>query len=363
MENESSCKLYFSAIDAWESMLADCATAEKTIFLEQYIFYPGGITGRFLDVFKEKALAGVDVRLLLDAVGSWTLMGNKTLLAELAQAGVQVRWYNKVLPLFLHRTASYFFRNHRKLLVVDGSIAHVGGLNISQQMLNWRDTHGRLVGPVVGSVRSSFLQVWNKSRQSIPHILSKGKQRFMGINDTYDFLPNSPGPKKRYVYYKIEQAMRKAQKRIWITVPYFVPNLRLFRSLQKAVRRGVDVRIILPRKSDLRALDLAAHSYFGMALRSGIQLYTYEPSVLHSKVVICDNAWATFGSMNMDSMSFNFNLEANIVTTNSVTVSELVAQFMADLSLAKSVNYNNWQHRPLLQKFLELLLWPFHFLL
>ncbi len=363
MDLKTSCKFYSHAGPAWEAMLADCKTAERSIYLEQYIFYPGGIGQRFMDVFMEKALAGLSVRLLLDSVGSWTLMNNTKLVKKLTAAGVQLRWYNRVLPYFLHKAGSYFFRNHRKILIVDDKIAHVGGLNISQFMYNWRDTHARLEGPIVQTIKSSAKKLWYKSKISIPHLLNRFNPELLNNNDEFKFLPNSPAPGKRYVYTAILKAFRVARERIWITVPYFVPNLRLFHSLRRAVRRGVDVRIILPIKSDLPVLDLAAHSYYGMALRSGIKLYTYLPSVLHAKVMICDDVWATFGSMNMDNMSFNFNLEANIITSDSSTIQSLSNQFEQDLSVSKPIELNEWSNRPLTQKVKELILWPLHFLL
>lgn len=363
MSQDTSCKFYSHAGPAWETMLADCMTAERSIYLEQYIFYPGGIGQRFMDVFIEKARTGVNVRLLLDSVGSWTLMNNPKLVKKLTDAGVQIRWYNRVLPHFLHRTGSYFFRNHRKILLVDNKIAHVGGLNVSQIMADWRDTHARLEGPLVQIIKSSAKKLWYKSMLSIPHVLNRFNPELLNGKEEFQFLPNSPAPGKRYVYLGILKAFKVARERIWITVPYFVPNLRLFHSLRRAVRRGVDVRIILPVKSDLPILDLAAHSYYGMALRSGIKLYTYLPSVLHAKVMICDNNWATFGSMNMDNMSFKFNLEANIITSNVNTILDLSNQFEQDLAVSKQIELNEWVNRPFIQKAKELMLWPFHFML
>jgi cardiolipin synthase len=130
-----------------------------------------------------------------------------------------------------------------------------------------------------------------------------------------------------------------------------------------AARRGADVRIILPSRPDLHLLGVAMYSYFGMALRSGIRIYLYQPTVLHAKSVICDSSWATFGSMNWDSVSFRFNLEANIATTSSACIAELARQFEVDVTNSKELSYEEWQQRPYTRRIMEALLWPIHGLL
>ncbi len=359
----ATCKLFTEVSAAWEAMLVDCKNAQTSIYFEQYIFVPDVVGKEFLEVFKERARQGVQVYLLFDTVGSWTLYKSKKVLQELAQAGVVVRWYNKITPLLFHRAASYVFRNHRKVMVIDGIIGYTGGVCVRADMEVWRDTYGRLVGSVVGAMRESFLQLWEKNKLSIPHLLDRPHPTRSAHVGGYVFLPNSPSPGKRFLYHSMRDAIRYAQSRVWVTVPYFIPDLGLFRSLRLAAKRGLDVRILLPGTSDLRLLDAASKSYFGLALRSGIKLYAYGPSVLHAKVVICDDNWATFGSMNWDSMSFRYNLEGNIVVSNKKTIAELAGHFLQDLSVSTETTLELWSKRSRSARYAEALLWPFHGLL
>lgn len=359
----STCELFTEVPAAWKAMLEDCKAAQESIYLEQYIFQSYGMGAEFIEVFKQKARSGVDVRLLLDLVGSWTIWLNRSLVKDLRESGVYVRWYNPIAPLFFLRASSFYFRDHRKMLMVDSAVAHLGGVGINPRMASWRDTHGRFLGPIVRTIQTSFLELWIKAKKPIPHLLSKPHPEYSTKPGAFEFLPNSPGKGRRFVYHAMRNAIQRAEKKVWITMPYFIPDFKLFRTLRLAARRGVDVRIILPNRSDLPILDAAMKSYFGMALRSGIKIYTYQPAVLHAKVIVCDDTWATFGSMNWDSVSFRYNLESNIVVGNKVTIAELSAHFTADLDNSTEVLYSEWKKRPVLFRLLEFILWPFHGLL
>jgi cardiolipin synthase len=325
--------------------------------MEQYIFCADGIGTQFLEVFKQKAQAGIRVRLLLDAVGSWSVYRNVRIQTELAEAGVELRWYNRFVPLLLHRLGAVYFRNHRKLLVVDKTVGHIGGLNIRDDMATWRETHARVKGEAVWAMSRSFAVLWRKCKLSIPHLVKRTRQPGGG---GYEFVPNSPGRRRAYAYKAIRRAIQTAKQRVWITVPYFIPTVQMLYALAKARARGVDVRILLPEKNDLPLLGVGMHSYFGTLLRAGVGLYLYQPHVLHAKVVVVDDAWATVGSLNFDNVSLRCNLEANLVTTDTKTVGELAEHFETDLTQSKALTYEFWQERPLKQKVLEKLLWPFH---
>lgn len=360
LHEHPECTLYTSTPAIWQAMLADCKAARHSIEIEQYIFAADAIGTEFLEVFKAKARAGVRVRVLLDAVGSWSVYRNTRLHKGLIDAGVELRWYNRFVPVLLHRLGSVYFRNHRKLLVVDGVVGHIGGVNIRDDMHTWRETHARLQGPVVGDIVKSMAALWVKCRVSIPHLIRKPKR---GEKSVYEFVPNSPGRRRGYAYRAICQAIRKSQVRVWITVPYFIPSLHLLYLLTKASLRGVDVRILLPEKNDLPVLGIGMHSYFHRLLKAGVGLYLYQPAILHAKVVVCDEAWATLGSLNFDNVSLRYNLEANLVTTDARAVAELALHFETDLAQSKVLTFELWQQRPFKHKVLEKLLWPFHSLL
>ncbi|MBL8031338.1 MAG: hypothetical protein JNK33_03380 [Candidatus Doudnabacteria bacterium] len=357
---EAECTLYTNVPAIWQTMLDDCAAATKSIDMEQYIFCADTVGRKFLEVFKEKARTGVRVRLLLDAVGSWSVYRNTQIHTELREAGVELRWYNRFVPLLLHRLGSVYFRNHRKLLIVDGVIGHIGGVNIREDMRTWRETHARLRGLVVRSMVQSFTVLWRKCKISVPYLVKRPKGKEML---DFTFLTNSPGSRRGYVYKAVCKAIQQAQTRVWITVPYFIPPRHFMYLLKQARLRGVDVRVLLPEKNDLQLLGIGMHSYFGTLLRSGIELYLYQPSVLHAKVVVCDERWATLGSLNFDNVSLRFNLEANLVSTRPELVHELAGHFEQDLAQSKALTYDLWRQRPLTHKILEKLLWPFHALL
>lgn len=359
-EEQETCTLYTNVPAIWQVMLEDCKAATESIDIEQYIFCADTIGTKFLEVFKEKARAGVRVRVLLDAVGSWSVYRDPRIHKELLAAGVELRWYNRFVPLFLHRLGAVYFRNHRKLLIVDGTFGHIGGVNIRDDMHSWRETHARLQGLAVRSMARSFNTLWVKCKISLPHLVKKPKVK--GVSE-FEFLPNSPGRRRGYVYKAICKAIRNSRSRVWITVPYFIPTLHFMYLLKKARARGVDVRILLPEKNDLPLLGIGMHSYFGSLLRSDISLFLYQPAVLHAKVVVCDEGWATLGSLNFDNVSLRCNLEANLAVTRPSIVAELAEHFEKDIAQSKALTYDLWQQRSFKHKVLEKLLWPFHALL
>lgn len=338
-------------------MLRDIAAAQKSIYLEQYIFKPDAVGMRFIDALVHKANEGVHVRLLIDSLGSYFLLLDSRALAKLSAAGIEVRWYHRVFPLALNTFGSWFFRDHRKLLIVDDAIVHIGDEGLNASMADWRSTHARVVGPVAEEARLSFVNLWLKSRIPTPHVVHKPRPQELS---DFEFVPNTPAPRKRYLYHAMRNAIINSRERIWITVPYFIPDIRIFRSLRLRAHSGVDVRLLVPGRCDRPILDDATRSYFGMALRSGIKVYLYQERKLHAKVMVCDDNWATFGTMNWDSLSFRYNLEANLVTSNKSCVAELASHFLEDMAHTEPVSYAAWQSRPWLQRAKEVALWPLH---
>jgi cardiolipin synthase A/B len=179
----------------------------------------------------------------------------------------------------------------------------------------------------------------------------------------FRFWTNSPHFRQRYYYRRLAREIRRADKYIYLTTPYFIPNQRLSISLAMAVRRGVDVRLITPRHSDHRFVDLARNSYYSLALKAGVKIYHYDGATLHAKTVIIDDEWASIGSANLDNLSLLFNYEANLVSTDRAFVAELKDHFVNDLLQSERLELEKWQQRSIMVKFLELLTWPFHSLM
>jgi cardiolipin synthase len=352
---ETYWKITTRAEDAWEEMLIDCAQAQTSIDIEQFIFQDDAIGKRFFEIILQKARAGLHVRLLLDAARCFSLM-NSSRAAELEQAGALLQFFNPISPWRVKHFSWWPFRDHRKLLIVDSSIGHIGGVGINAEMQGWRDTNVRIVGPVVKDMETSFRQMW---RNAVLGKFCRFKKPSVGA-DGFQILTNSPHVGQRFMYRRLLAAMRTSRQYIYLTTPYFIPDIRFFRIMRKAARRGVDVRILLPDQSDHPFIDIAAGSYFGLALKSGVRFYKYRGAVIHAKTGMVDDMWGTVGSMNLDSQGFVWSHEANVISSDRVFVQELKKQFLRDLSLAEEVIEKNWKERPRSQKILELLSWPFH---
>ena len=347
-------QFYLTGRDTWEAMLKACEEAEETIDFEQYVFSDDEISCRFVDVFRRKAKEGVKVRVLCDTVGGWNLY-NSTLPRELRADGVEIRFFNIVSPWRIKNFFSWFFRDHRKILVVDKRIGFTGGVGIRDEMASWRDTHVKVEGPIVAEMERAYNELWVQSiDKDLLSRLKKAKTYMRGFH----FVTNAPYWRKRFLYYGLIEAIRSAERYIYLTTPYLVPDGRLMRILRLAIRRGVDVRIIVPKQSNMPFVERAAHAHFDILLSSGVRIFQYHHGFLHAKTAVIDDEWATVGSFNLDSLSFTYNYEANIVSTESIFIDEVKKHFATDLNYTREISLAEWRRRPWTQKFREWLVTP-----
>lgn len=358
--DEHSWQFYLSGGAAWEAMLEACEAARVSIDLEQFIFEYDGIGRRFYHLFLKKARAGVRVRLLLDSGGSYSFF-NSLYHEELSRQGVEVEVFSPISPWRIHNFSSFFFRDHRKILVVDGRRGFTGGAGIEDRQKEWRDTVVDITGPAASEMSRSFELMWQT--------VKTGRYQKVKLNDgaqgEFDFLINSPRFRQRHLYYEFLRRTRAAKKYIYFTAPYFVPSQRLFFYLNRAARRGVDVRLLLPDNSDHDMVGAASRSFFDLLLHFGAKIYLYPSEknlgrMLHAKTGVIDDVWATVGSSNFDNLSFVYNYEANLVSTNADFIKEIKQQFYDDLKTAAEVKAGEFRKRGRLAKFYELLTWPFH---
>jgi cardiolipin synthase A/B len=322
----------------FEALLAAIAAAREHIHLEYYIFEPDATGRRFREALVERARAGVGVRLLVDAVGSSRL--SRRFLAPLRAAGADVAFFHpfRLAPL----RPLLNLRNHRKIVVIDGRIGFTGGINVcdnQDERLDrnaFHDLHVCIEGPAVGWLQAVFAEDWHYSRrQPLPE------------RDLYPALPHgsvatqvfASGPEGVWeaIHRAHLQAMDDARERIWLTSAYFVPSEPALFALTSAALRGVDVRILVPRRSDSRVVAYAGRSYYDELLDAGVRIYEYRPTVLHSKSLLVDGDCVLLGSANFDSRSFRLNFEVCVAFYDPGVAALLEHQFEVDLSQSQRV--------------------------
>ncbi len=344
--------IHRDTVAAWKDMLEACRRAEHSIDLEQFIFVPDDIGKQFLDVFREKAKQGVRVRLLWDAAGSFHFRGS-ALADELKQDGIELHFFKTLIPRSFWNHRLWFFRNHRRSLVIDSRIAYTGSASIWEETHDWVETHMRIEGPVVDAIEQAFEAMWNRSKKRVYRWRRKAPE----VYGDFAYVTNSPVRKMRYLYKVVHDALADAKKEISITTPYFAPDRRLLTLIKRACRRGVVVTLLMPRVGDHRFVDIGGQSFFDQLLRAGVHIYLYDPGMIHSKSIIVDN-WATMGTLNFDNVSLRYNFEANLVSTDFEFVQELKKQFSEDKTKSTLLTMEEWKKRPLLKKALEWLILP-----
>lgn len=351
-------KLYSNTQEAWDAMYADCEKAKESIDCEMFVFVLDKIGTRFINLFIKKAQEGVRVRLLLDMVGSYFIYVSN-LPEELQRFGIEVIFFNPISPWRITNFTSNFFRDHKKLLIIDHQIVHTGGVNIGDYMKLWRDSNVRLQGELAEEASFIFARMWRivEQKKNLPF-----KKSSVYVKN-FAFCTNSPHLHQRFIYNELIAEIRNAKKYVYLTTAYFVPDIRLLRVLRLAAKRGVDVRILLPWSSDYKSVDLSAQSFFTLLLKAGVKIYRYCGPMLHAKTAVVDRDWATIGSFNLDSRGLMFNYELNVVSNSHDFAFELQETFIKDLQNAKQVLAADWYKRSFVRKFLEATTWPIHKLL
>jgi cardiolipin synthase len=335
--------------EAWEAMLEECEKAEVSIDMEQYIFTNDNIGKRFLEILIQKKKAGVKIRIICDTVGSYFFY-NSPIPDNLRAMGIEIKFFNIISPWRIHNIFSWYFRNHRKILVIDGRVAIVGGSGIREDMKFWRDTNVKIDGLIAKEVQESFNEMWLLAGER--NIFTRIK-RYRKQNKRVHFVTNAPYPRKRLLYHRFIRALRSSKKSILLTTPYFVPNTKLLDTLKSAVRRGVEVKIIVPQTSDTILVNRASHSFFKELLLAGIKIYQYPHFFIHAKTALVDDEWVTIGSFNFDNLSFLYNHEANIVSQNPDFIFPIKKHFEEDLTKCIETNIETWKKRPILWKMRE----------
>ena len=357
---------------AFPAMLEAIAAAKREIHLEMYWFASDAVGQQFADALVARATTGVKVRVIYDAVGS--IQSDGRMFSRLRDAGCEVEQYNPIAPWRARfRIGVVNHRDHRKLLIVDRQVGFTGGVNLGDEWApksaggsGWRDDTIRIEGPAVEQMCDIFDYGWLR----IVEPQTVVKPRFRPPVDTGDgrgsrvrVLANHYSRERRAIRHAYLRRIESAQRSVYITNSYFVPDGQIRRVLARAVDRGAEVRVILPGKSDVPVVRHAARKLYGRLLAAGIQLYEWQGSILHSKTAVIDGRWCTVGTYNLDSRSLRFNLEVVAAVEDAAVAGAMEDRFNEDLEHTMPVSYEEWRRRPLHVRMLDDFFYRFHRLL
>ncbi len=365
-------EIYTSGADKFEALLRDIASARRYINLQYYIFADDAIGTRIAEALMERARAGVKVRVIYDHIGS--IKVKNSFFRRMREAGIEVYpFFRVVFPLFATRIN---WRNHRKLVVIDGHTGYIGGMNIADRYIDggdfdlWRDAHMRITGPAVGTLQYSFAVDWRfMGRELIEEPVYDSPETADDARAAAEcdasascstaertamhLLTSGPTSQWSNIAYLLLKANGNAKKRVYIQTPYFLPTEALLKTLQAAALARIDVRVMIPARSDSLILTYASRSYIQECLRAGIKIYFFDAGMLHSKVVIVDDDFTSIGSANIDFRSFEHNFEANMFIYSTKVNAQLRKAFSADMRVCTRIRAAAWRRRPLLHKAFE----------
>lgn len=371
-----------------QAQLAAIRSAKSHVFLEVYIFTDNIIGQQYADALTERAEAGLDVRLMYDSVGG--LGALPPFIWKMQQAGVHVQQFHSLNPIKDIRLWQWNRRSHRKVLVVDGVIAFTGGINIMDTYVagpddkdpGWRDIHMAVVGPTAKTLQASFVAIWNKvstfndvSHPDIPQLTDQAAcldavdshdQQLVGVvtnkgtdlvralldqgESTMYKMVGEERDTRHGIYQTYLMAIRNAEKSIWVTQAYFVPDKKILKGLIKAAKRGVDVHLLLPGIGDSELVSNASRAYYRKLLQAGVKISEYQGAMMHAKAAVVDGVWSTVGSSNLDYRSLLHNEESNAVVIGRGFAQQMERVFEQDLGRSKAIVLEEWNQRPFSDK-------------
>lgn len=350
-------KVLTNGDETFRQMIQDMSDAKDHIHFQFYIIRHDTTGQQFKQVLMDKAREGVKVRVIYDGVGCVRL--DKRYITELKSAGVEVVTFFPVILPFLNNKLNY--RNHRKIVIIDGKIGFVGGLNIGDEYLGkdtrfgfWRDSHLRVEGESVYLLQNIFLKDWffvtDESIEGDRYYPSLTEEPGEELIQIAASGPDSDWESIWQMYFSI---IATAQEKIYITSPYFVPDDSISMALKTAALSGLDVRLLLPSRPDHQTVFWASRSYFQELLEAGVRFYLYQPGFVHAKILLVDGVVASIGTANMDIRSFQHNFEVNAILYNSNSVYKLEEDFIQDLMDSRELTLEEYKKRPWHHRILE----------
>ena len=359
LTSDNSVKLLVNGENKFPEVLKALSEAKNHIHIEYYIYEKDEIGTEIGNLLIKKANEGVAVRFIYDDFGSRSI--RKKFVPSLITNGVEAFPFFKINFIPFANRINY--RNHRKIILIDGKTAFVGGINVSDRYINkpgntkglfWRDTHIRIDGPGVQYLQYLFLCDWNfcanKKLKANETFFPREKNLTKNDNKIVQIAAGGPDSKTPVILYSLLQAINLATKEILITTPYFIPGDSLLDALIIASLSGLSVKLLVPGKSDSILVNSAARSYYDDLLKAGIEIYQYKKGFVHAKTLVADRKIAVVGTANMDFRSFDLNFEVNAIIYNMETANELADVFYNDLKDAEKIDELKWTQRSMLKK-------------
>jgi cardiolipin synthase len=344
-------KLLVNGDETFSAIFAAISKAKQAVLVQFFIIHDDDLGKRLQALLLEKAAEGVSIHVLYDRIGSHALPASYS--EKLRAGGVQIKafatrsgWLNRF---------QINFRNHRKIVVVDGEIGFVGGHNVGDEYLGlkpplapWRDTHVAVVGPVVACLQESFAEDWFWATRELPPLILPESYPEDGV--LCQLLASGPADPQETCSLFFVESIHAANERVWITTPYFIPDEAVFAALRLAVLRGVDVRILLPSRPDHKVVYAASSLFAFEAVRAGVKMFRYGPGFLHQKVVLVDDEITAIGSANMDNRSFRLNFEIMLLTVDKAFTSQVESMLLDDFAQSREIDVRDSKETHRLQK-------------
>lgn len=359
LTDDNDMEFFVNGEDKFAALKEDMRNAKKSIHIQYYIIKNDELFQSIVEILKEKAKEGVEVRILYDSMGCWKM--RKKIWKQLEKEDIQCTEFFPALVGRLHLRINY--RNHRKIVVIDDCIGYVGGFNIGKEYIDkdpkfghWRDTHMRLTGSCVTALEARFILDWNfadrKRLLSYEDYMDNLKMEHMGKSPV-QIITSGPDSHDEYIRNTYVRMIHKARKSIYIQTPYFIPDEALMTALQIAIHSGVEVNIMIPCKPDHPFVYWATYSYVGELVLEGANCYTYENGFLHAKGIIVDDMVFCYGTANMDIRSFELDFEVNAIVYDEDKAKQMVEFFKQDVEQSKLLTKNKYQSRGLFIRFRE----------
>ncbi|WP_297635479.1 cardiolipin synthase [uncultured Clostridium sp.] len=351
-------EIFSDGKEKFEKLLEDIENAKKYIHIQYYIFKNDEIGNKIIEALEKKLDDGVKVRLLVDAMGSWQVT-KKKLRTYLNKGGKFSIFFPGILP---HINTRINYRNHRKIVVIDGEYGYVGGFNVGDEYLsrdkkigNWRDTHIRIRGKAVEDLDERFILDWCYAADEKVEDIEKSEfEDSKSIGDvSVQIVTSGPDHNEEYIKNGYVKMINNAKKDIYLTTPYFVPDVTMIESLRISALSGVNVNILIPGNPDHKFMQWAANSYIGELLDAGARVFHYNKGFVHAKVLSIDGCVSSIGTANMDIRSFSLNFEVNAFIYNFKVANEIEEQFKKDLEDSTEITREIYQNRGRISKILE----------